>query len=60
MDESNETKTIKVNYKFDEDTINKIKVIRSYMKKKYGIDTDTSAVKAAVHYMANDIEENKV
>lgn len=44
---------------FDEATIQRLEIIRSYMKDTFGQDTDTAAVKAAIHRFAREIEEEQ-
>jgi len=44
---------------FDEDTIQRLEIIRIYMKTNFGQDTDTAAVKAAIHGFARQIEEEQ-
>ena len=44
---------------FDEATIQRLEIIRSYMKNNFGQDTDTAAVKAAIHRFAREIEEEQ-
>jgi len=49
-----------VHYYFDQETLSDIAFIREFLNKKFKINTDTAAIKAAIKYYADQIRKDQI